>query len=259
MKRIFCLSLAAASLLATTAYADDIEDSQNSAIEPAAVESEAVESEAVESEAVESEAVEPAPAASEVRASGFSIPARQYGWGQALAVYVGVGPAADMLDPCYGYSARIGVEYHEKYWGIGLEVTWNTVWSTASGSRPNHRRDFADKTSNSGIMLFGHGYLPTSERFVLSLGAGIGFVGARYEDFSDNPEEKRTSSMMDGSWLAQFQTGAMWLVTDHITLGFDLELNLGNYWSELPRWNSDDEMDISLGAIFTFSYQFFIH
>ena len=244
MKRIFCLSLAAASLLASTAYADDIEDSQNSAIEPAVVESAAVESAAVES----------APAVNEIHSSDPAIPVRQYGWGRALAVYVGVGPAVDLRDPCYGYSARIGAEYHEKFWGLGPEVTWNTLWSTASPSRPNHRHGNADKTSNSGLILLAHGYLPTSNKFVVSLGAGIG-LGVRYEDFSDASKTDRTQSSMDPSWLARFETGALWFVTGHFTIGFDLELNLGNYWSELPRWYSDDELDISLGAILTFSYQ----
>ena len=180
-------------------------------------------------------------------------------------VNVSAGPAADLRDPCFGYSASIGAGYHEKYWGARVDVTWNTLWSTASANRPNHRHGFADKTSNSGLMLLVHGYLPTSKRFIISLGAGIG-LGARYENFSDAPEIDRTTLSMDPSWLARFETGALWIVGDFIntsdffTIGFNMELNLGGYHlSELPRWLSDDEMDISLGFILTVSYQSLVY
>ncbi len=252
MKRLFCLTLAAATILSSTAYAEDIEESQNSASEPAMVDSEAVDSDVVES----------APAVDEAPNSEKFVSTRD-GWGPGIAVNVGVGPAVDLRDPCYGYSARVGAEYHDRYWGLGLEVTWNTLWSTAPASRPYHRHGFADKTSNSGLMLLVHGYLPTSKRFIISLGAGIG-LGARYENFSDAPEIDRTTLSMDPSWLARFETGATWIVShffaasDYLAIGFNLELNLGNYWSELPRWETDDEMDISLGAILTFSYQSFL-
>ncbi|MBO4349558.1 MAG: hypothetical protein J6A01_01245 [Proteobacteria bacterium] len=242
MKRLFCSCIAAASLLSATAYADDIAEPQRINLD------------------MESTEEEPEDVAQEDISDSEDITVSVYesGWTTGLGINLGLGPAIDLLDPCSGYSARIGLDIHAKYWGIGLEVTWNTVWSTASASRPFHRHDFADETSNSGLMLLVKGFLPTSDSFVMSLGAGIG-LGARYEDFSDNPEDVHTSSMMDASWLARFQTGAMWLVADCLTLGFDLELNLGNYWSKLPRWNSDDKLDISLGAILTFSYQLFLH
>lgn len=250
MKRLFSLSIAAAALLSlsATTYADEIAAPEKISLD----EIESEESEQEEYDEPEEDELE------DNEQEDISYPEYEPGWTTGIGFNLGIGPAIDMLDPCLGYSARVGLDLHAKYWGIGLEVTWNTVWSTASPSRPNHRRDFADKTSNSGLMLLIHGYLPTSDYFVMSLGAGIG-LGARYEDFSDNPEEKRTSGMMDASWLARVQTGAKWLVTDCLTLGFDLELNLGNYWSKLPRWNSDDKLDISVGAILTFSYQLFLY
>ena len=228
MKRLFCTCIAAASLLSATAYAGDSIYAPESEFGSSSDEYETI------------------------------VVPYETGWRPAFSVKAGVGPAIDLRDPCFGYSARFGIDFHAKYWGVGLEVTWNTVWSNASPSRPYLRRDFADKTSNSGLIVLGHGYLPTSDRFILSLGAGIG-LGARYEDFSDNPEEKRNAKMMDASWLARIQTGALWLVTDNFTVGFDIEFNFGNYLSELPRWNSDDALDISLAGILTFSYQFFFY
>ena len=266
------------SLVSSLSFADDIASSTNDTT----IESEV--NEAIASDYQDtSEVLETSEVSSASDAANFKnndlTEFRNTRWGKGISIRAGVGPAMDLLDPCVGYSARIGFDIHDKYWGVGLDVAWNTVWSTAEGSRPNHRIDFADKTSNSGLMLIAHGYLPTSDHFIISLGAGIGF-GARYEDFTDNAEgprhldewsdtyksnhenksieDYRKSGMMDVSWLARFDVGAMWLVTDNLTIGFDMELNLGNYWSELPRWNSDDEMDISLGAILTFSYQFFM-
>ena len=252
MKRIFCLSFVAVSLLSSTVYADDVEDTQSSAIETDSIDSVATEPAAI---VYAPSVVRPTANRAEIQDS-FAV-VEESGWRTGIALHAGVGPAVDLRDPCFGYSARFGAEFHEKYWGLGLEVTWYTQWSTASASSPNHRHGFADETSNSGLMLLAHGYLPTSDHFVASIGAGLGF-GARYEYFSDAPEIKRATMAMDPSWLVRVQTGAMWLVTDRFTLGFDVELNLGNYWSELPRWDSDDELDISLGAILTFSYQFYL-
>lgn len=249
MKRLFSLCIAAAALLSLSAaaYADETVAPEKISLDNAKLD----ENELKEYKAPDKYEL------GEYEQKNTSYPVHVSGWKLGLGINLGVGPAMDMLDPCFGYSARMGIDIHAEYWGVGFEVTWNTVWTTASPSRPNHRRDFADETSNSGVILIVHGYLPTSKHMVMSLGAGIG-LGVRYEDFSDSPEEERTAHMMDGSWLARFQTGAKWLMTDCFTLGFDLELNLGNYWSELSRWNSDDKMDISLGAILTFSYQIFI-
>lgn len=229
MKRLLCSCVVIASLASATVYADDTASPTDDVLSNASTEAEIKDT---------------------------SDPVLASGWKMGIGVNLGVGPAIDLLDPCYGYSARIGANLHDKYWGIGLEVTWNTVWSTASAGGRNHRHTFADKTSNSGLLLTVSGYLPTSNHFVISLTAGAG-LGVRYENFSAAPRKDRTTGTMDPSWLVRVQTGAMWLVTDNFTIGFDMEVNFGNYWSELPRWSSDDKLDISLGAILTFSYQFF--
>ena len=47
MKRIFCLSFVAVSLLSSTVYADDVEDTQSSAIETDSIDSVATEPAAI--------------------------------------------------------------------------------------------------------------------------------------------------------------------------------------------------------------------
>ena len=172
-------------------------------------------------------------------------------WGKGFGLFVGIGPAVDLRDPAVGYSSRIGINVHGDYWGLGFEVTWNTVWLAEPAKRIDNQ-DAAYKVTNSGLLLSLDGYAPINNHFVFRGGAAIG-VGRRYETiFSDYPNLEESGS----SWLTRFRAGAFYLFDSHFTVGLDLELNLGNYTDEDYRWWSDCEMDVSLGVILHASYQF---
>lgn len=169
-------------------------------------------------------------------------------WGKGFDLYLGVGPAIDLRDPAAGYSARIGLDVHSRYVGIGLEVTVNMLWATNGSKRSDHN-DTAYRATNSGLLLIGRGYIPTSDHLVLSLGAAIG-VGKRYEKiFSD-----RRWKIDDSSWLARLQIGGLWLFDNNLSLGLDFEFNFGNYFSYKEKYWSDCEYDASLGIVINLNY-----
>lgn len=171
-------------------------------------------------------------------------------WKSGFDLYLGIGPAFDLRDPAAGYSARVGLDYHGRYLGIGLDVTWNMLWATEPATRADNQ-DMSYRVTSSGLLLFLNGYIPATRQFIVKLGGGIG-VGRRYEIiFSNNDREESGSS-----WLARVQAGGFYLFENHITLGFDLELNFNNYTYAYERWWSDCEIDVSLGVVLTFSYQF---
>ena len=172
------------------------------------------------------------------------------GWRDGMGFYAGIGSASDLLDAANGYSARIGLDVHWKYIGIGLEVTWNMLWASDSTKRADHR-DVATRTTNSGLLGMVHGYIPISNHFVATLGAGLG-LGQRYELIFSDYDIKES----DTSWLARLQGGVFWLFDNHLTLGLDLEFNFGGYTEPKGVWWSDKENDISLGLALTVSYQY---
>ena len=175
-------------------------------------------------------------------------------------IYAGVGPAFDLRDPAYGYSAKIGMGFHDKYFGVGAEVSWNTQWSACGTKRSDHN-DTAYRATNSGVMAMmhgfiplGYGFIPGTDRLSLKLGAGIG-LGWRYESIFSDIDKK----VSDGSWLARLQAGVVWQFDNDFTVGADMEFNFGNYVYTDKNYWSDDVTDISLGLVLTVSYQWFMN
>ncbi len=178
------------------------------------------------------------------------IPVPDEIWKAGIGVYFGIGPAFDLRDPAAGYSARVGLNVHGKYFGIGLDATWNMLWATEPAARSDNQ-DMAYLVTSSGLLLMLNGYIPATKQFIFKLGAGAG-VGRRYElIFSD---EGRNDS--GTSWLARLEAGAFYIFENHITLGLDLEFNFNNYTEQDYRWWSDCETDISLGVVLSLGYQF---
>lgn len=171
------------------------------------------------------------------------------GWRSGIGFLGGIGPAFDLQDSAAGYSARLGLDLHWKYLGLGIEVTWNTLWATVDTKRAAHR-NVSYRTTNSGILLIAHGYIPTTDTFVITLGAGVG-LGQRYEKIFSNEEIEEE----DSSWLARLETGGLWLFDNNLTLGLAIELNFGGYPDPREVWWSDRKDDISLGLVVTISYQ----
>ena len=178
-------------------------------------------------------------------------PAKDVIWGKGFGLFFGIGPAIDLRDPAVGYSSRIGIDVHAEYWGLGLEVTWNSIWMAESARRIDNQ-DAAYKVTNSGLLLSLDGYAPINNHFIFKGGGAIG-VGRRYETiFSDYPNLRESGS----SWLARLRAGAFYIFDSHFTVGLDIEFNLGNYTDDEYKWWSDGKMDVSLGIILHASYQF---
>ncbi len=175
-------------------------------------------------------------------------------------IYTGVGPAFDLRDPAYGYSAKIGMGFHDQYFGVGVEVSWNTLWSACGTKRSDHN-DTAYRATNSGVMIMMHGFVPLGYGFIpgtdqlsVKLGAGLG-LGWRYESIFSDIDKK----VSDGSWLARLQAGVVWRFDNGFTVGADMEFNFGNYVYTDKNYWSDDVTDISLGLVLTVSHQWFMN
>ena len=179
-----------------------------------------------------------------------AVAANESQFGPGFKFYLGVGPASDLRDYGVGYSARVGVDMHHKYFGIGLEVAWNMIWAT-KGAKRSDMLEMAYRTTNCGLLLLLNGYIPINNHMIISLGAGIG-IGKKSEIiFSDYD-----ISEDNASWLARAQAGLIWHFDNNIILGADIEFNFGNYIhssKEYFRW-SDTEWDSSIGLVFTFGY-----
>ena len=171
-----------------------------------------------------------------------------FGWNSGLGIFAGIGPAFDLRDHAAGYSARLGMNVHGRYFGVSFEATWNMLWVTNGAKRSDHR-EAAYRATNSGLLMLLDGFFPVTRQFVITVAGGAG-LGCRYEIiFSDRDLTER-----DVSWLARLQVGSLWLFENHLTLGLNLEFNFGNYIDHYAHWWSDDKTDVSLGLVFSFSY-----
>ena len=179
-----------------------------------------------------------------------AVAAEESHFGSGFKFYLGVGPAGDLRDYGAGYSARVGVDMHHKYFGIGLEVAWNMIWAT-KGAKRSDMLEMAYRTTNAGLLFLLNGYIPINHHIIISLGVGIG-IGQKSEVvFSDYDINER-----DTSWLARTQAGLIWHFDNNIILGADIEFNFGNYLtpSKSNFYWSDAEWDSSMGLVFTFGY-----
>ena len=271
MKTLFAICTTAALLLSGAAFAQDsIEQNDINAEQPVAIEQNADASQTVEpgADAVEpdaavvesgADAVEPEsapvsdaviqtepPASEEISQETPAVDASKW---VGFWFYGGIGPAFDLHDPAYGYSARVGLDIHHTYFGFGFEVSWNMIWA-ANGTKRSDHNDTAYRATNSAFLLMGHGYIPATDHLVILLGAGIG-LGKRYEKIFSDYNKKNS----DASWLARLQAGVVWLCDNKMTFGFDAEFNFGNYLYKDKNWWSDEVEDVSLGLVFTVGYQ----
>ncbi|MBO4349955.1 MAG: hypothetical protein J6A01_03290 [Proteobacteria bacterium] len=178
------------------------------------------------------------------------VAAQEFQFGPGYKFYLGTGPASDLRDYGVGYSARVGVDMHYTYFGIGLEVAWNMIWAT-KGAKRSDMLDMAYRTTNCGLLLLLNGYIPVNQHVIISLGAGAGLGKKSEIVFSDYDIRED-----DASWLARVQAGLIWHFDNNIILGADIEFNFGNYLyssKDSFRW-SDTEWDSSMGLVFTLGY-----
>lgn len=199
------------------------------------------------SNSVQSESIDDNPLNAQSDESSISI--ESAGWQKAVGLVAGVGPAFDLRDPALGYSAKVGFDFHGKYVGVGFEVDWDMIWSVKETKRSDNR-DADFRTTYTALLLVLNGYLPASDKMVFKLGMGAG-LGRIYDKvFSDKHINE------DGtSWMARANVGAFWVLYENVTLGMDLEFNLGNYTDLSSVCWTDDKLNLSMGLVMTVSYQ----
>ncbi len=145
------------------------------------------------------------------------------GWNEGFKFYFGLGPVLDMEEIEFGYTARLGLDVHLDYFGIGLEVTWSMIWGT-NAQKVTDLFNKAYRKTNSSFILMLNGYIPVNDHFIFSLGGGAG-LGRRYVTvFAD--DKVKDSGI---SWLARAQVGFIWRCDNDLTISVDFAFDFGNY------------------------------
>lgn len=145
------------------------------------------------------------------------------GWNTGFKFYFGLGPALDMKEIEFGYSARLGLDVHINYFGIGLEVTWYMIWGT-NAQKVSELFSKAYRKTNSSFILILNGYIPVNDNFLFSLGGGAG-LGRRYVTvYAD--DKVRDSGV---SWLARAQVGFVWRCDNDLFIAIDFAFDFGNF------------------------------
>ena len=164
-------------------------------------------------------------------------------------VYGGIGPAFDLLDESYGYSATISATFHFWYLGLGIDIAWNMLW--AGDTKRTDHNDMQYFVTNSAGLFMGHGYIPVGDHFVITLGAGVG-LGHQYATvFSDQDVKEH-----DISWLARVQLGGFYRFENQMLVGLDVVFNFGDYFDIFFQYWDDNKQDRSIGLVFTVGYDF---
>ena len=172
----------------------------------------------------------------------------QIGWNTGFTFYLGVGPAIDMYNHDYGYAARVGLDFHLVYFGLGLEVAWNTLWGTTG-----RKSDFLQKAyrkSNTSFLVFMNGYIPVSDYVIFSLGGGIG-LGRKYETVFAEKKVKDEGI----SWQSRLQAGIIIRLDNDMTIGLNFAFDFANYiFAERKSTLINPASDIAGGLLLSFGY-----
>lgn len=172
-------------------------------------------------------------------------------WQNGLGFYLGGGGQGFVNAPG-GYTAYFGCDFHLEYVGLGLEISWNTLWASEDKTKRELHSHTPYKTTNSGLLLAVHGYLPTIAQFIFTAEAAIG-LGVRYDKtFSDSS----AGNYNGGSWISHIALGGFYLFDCNLTLGFQFDINIGNFLPNERRW-SDEKTDYEVGISLHLSYQLF--